>query len=219
MQYPLIEYINAEDLANAVEDEFGVMYSKDGLKLLDANDSIIKYVVKSGTRVICDRAFADCSGLTSVTIPNSVTSIGGYAFYGCSGITRPIIVNDMFVFLPKSYKGHYSIPENISKIIGGAFSDCVYLTSVTIPNSVTSIGDEAFFGCRGLTSVTIPNSVKSIGDGAFKNIDVVYYSGSATGAPWGANRVLPYNDRRNECITITTNNLRRTINEIVNKLI
>ena len=168
---------------------------------------------------IGEYAFFGCRGLTSVTIPNSVTSIGDNAFWGCIEIPYTIIVNDMFVFLPKGYEGHYSIPENISIINVGAFINCRGLTSVTIPNSVTSIGDEAFFGCRGLTSVTIPNSVKSIGDGAFKNIDVVYYSGSATGAPWGANRVLPYNDRRNECITITTNSLRKAINEIVNKLI
>ena len=73
----------------------------------------------------------------------------------------------MFVFLPTGYEGHYSIPENISTIIGEAFSGCESLTSVTIPNSVTSIGDYAFIECSSLTSVTIPNSVTSIGEGAF----------------------------------------------------
>ncbi|MCI6805575.1 MAG: leucine-rich repeat domain-containing protein [Prevotella sp.] len=73
-----------------------------------------------------------------------------------------IIANNMFVHLPETYSGHYSIPENISQIIGGAFYNCKGLTSVTIPNSVTSIGFRTFEGCTDLTSVTIPNSVASI---------------------------------------------------------
>ncbi len=73
----------------------------------------------------------------------------------------------MFVQLPETYSGHYSIPENISQIIGGAFYNCKGLTSITIPNSVTSIRDYAFENCSNLTSVTIPNSVTSIGNCTF----------------------------------------------------
>ena len=164
MQYSISKnidtFVSAKDLANAVEDEFGVKYSKDGLRLLKSNENITNYVVKAGTRVICDGAFAYCSGLTSVTIPNSVTSIGYGAFINCYGITHPIIVNDMFVFLPNGYEGHYSIPENISKIMIGAFDDCSGLTSVTIPNSVTSIGNGAFADCSGLQSIIIHPGTK-----------------------------------------------------------
>ena len=94
-------------------------------------------------------AFYGCSSLTSVTIPNSVTSIGDYAFDGCSGLTS------------------VTIPNSVTAIGNSAFDGCSGLTSVTIPNSVTSIGESAFCGCSGLTSVTIPNSVTSIGKSAF----------------------------------------------------
>ena len=94
-------------------------------------------------------AFSDCSGLTSLTIPSSVTSIGEYAFNGCSGLTS------------------LTIPSSVTSIGESAFYGCSGLTSLTIPSSVTSIGELAFFGCSGLTSFTIPSSVTSIGWGAF----------------------------------------------------
>ena len=99
-------------------------------------------------------AFDDCSGLTSVTIPNSVTSIGGCAFENCSSLTSLTIGN------------------SVTSIGNYAFCYCSGLTSVTIPNSVTSIGSYAFYGCSGLTSVTIGNSVTSIGDDAFSGYNI-----------------------------------------------
>jgi hypothetical protein len=84
-----------------------------------------------------------------VTIPNSVTSIGGGAFYYCTGLTS------------------VTIPNSVTSIGDNAFTYCTSLTSVAISNSVTSIGGGAFYKCRGLTSVTIPNSVTSIGEWAF----------------------------------------------------
>ena len=103
----------------------------------------------SGVTSIGRNAFDGCSGLTSMTIPSSVTSIGGAAFGGCSGLTS------------------LTIPSSVISIGGAAFLYCSGLTSLSLPSSVTSIDDGAFEGCSGLTSLTIPSSVTSIGDWAF----------------------------------------------------
>ena len=106
-----------------------------------------------------------CSGmnkLTSIEIPNSVTSIGDEAFYYCSGLTSPVYNAHVFAYMPTSYSGAYTIPDGIESIAGSAFSGCSGLTSVTIPDGVTSIGYGAFSGCSGLTSVVIPSSVTRI---------------------------------------------------------
>ena len=97
--------------------------------------------------------------MTSVTIPNSVTSIGEYAFYGCSGLTS------------------VTIPNSVTSIESEAFSGCSRLTSIDIPNSVSIIQDCAFSGCTGLKSVTIGSSVTTIADYAFSgcdNIEKIY---------------------------------------------
>ncbi len=94
-------------------------------------------------------AFALCSNLTSVTIPEGVTGIGDNAFQTCTSLTS------------------VTIPEGVQSIGISAFFECTSLTSVTIPESVTSIGNSAFSNCSSLTSVTIPESVTSLGEQVF----------------------------------------------------
>ena len=132
---------------------------------------IKRVVIQQGVRAIGDRAFWDCSGLTSVTIPDGVTSIGDYAFAYCVSLTSA------------------TIPEGVTSIGWSAFENCTALTFMTIPEGVTSIGNSAFSGCTGLTSVTIPDSVTSIGNYAFKgcsNLASVTIPSSVTSIGWSA---------------------------------
>ena len=123
---------------------------------------------------ISDEAFKNCSSLTSVTIPSSVTSIGRSAFEFCSSLTSVTIGNSVTsigwnAFLACSNLISVTLPNSVTSIKDYTFFGCTSLTSITIPNSVTSIGYEAFHNCSSLTSVTIGNSVTSIGDFAFTN--------------------------------------------------
>ena len=133
------------------------------LSILDLSDAkIVKggipYVTASGITdqytsndKLGDLAFRGCSGLTSLPIPSSVTSIGYRAFEDCTGLTS------------------LAIPSSVTSIGSNAFENCSGLTSITIPSSVTSIGSGAFRGCSGLTSLTIPSSVTSIESDAFED--------------------------------------------------
>ena len=186
VEKPMIEVFcteaTEEDLKDAIKDEYGVKYSRDGKKLLKASSSLREkeYVVREGTEVICDGAFRGCDSLQSVTIPNSVTKIGDGAFSACFSLQS------------------VTIPNSVTKIGDGAFRSCKSLQSITIPNSVTSIGDGAFSGCnicfficnstyfqnddvclfnkdktaivsriKDCVNYIIPNSVTKIGDYAF----------------------------------------------------
>ena len=115
--------------------------------------SLTSIEIPNSVTSIGEGAFGGCKGLTSVTIPNSVTSIGDFAFRTCTNLTFPVYNDHVFVYLPLSYSGAYTIPNGIKTIAGGAFYNCSALTSVTIPNSVISIGNEVFYNCTSLINI------------------------------------------------------------------
>ena len=181
----IIGEINGTDL-RMIREMAGCDYNceKTGgkLSMLDLSDAkivkgglpYIKYLggVYTSNDKLGYAAFSDCSGLTSLTIPSSVTSIGENAFDGCSGLTSLTIPSSVTSIGEDAFYGcsgltSLTIPSSVTSIGENAFDGCSGLTSLTIPSSVTSIGESAFFGCSGLTSLTIPSSVTSIGWGAF----------------------------------------------------
>ena len=119
-----------------------------------------------------DCAFFGCNGLTSVTLPSSLTSIGNSAFDGCSGLTSLTLPSSLtsigyMAFFGCSGLTSVTLPSRLTTIGDDAFGRCYSLTSVTLPSSLTSIGNSVFESCRGLTSVTLPSSLTSIGNCAF----------------------------------------------------
>lgn len=141
------------------------------------NSALKTVVITSGDCIGLD-AFWECSSLTSVTIPETVTSIGGEAFGRCTSLVSITLPNSIQnikynAFCDCSSLKSINIPESVTNIEWSAFSGCSALTSITIPASVTSIDRGTFSGCSALTNITIPDSVTSIGDFAFENCNAI----------------------------------------------
>lgn len=132
-------------------------------------------------------AFASCTNLTSVTIPNSVTNIESYAFYHCTSLTNIVI------------------PDSVITIRSQAFDNCTSLTSVTIPNSVTSIGSSTFTNCTSLSKIYFQGNAPSLGTSVFFGTinATVYYLPNTTGwtNPWDGLPTVLWNP--DDLLTIT----------------
>ena len=152
-----------------IQIENGVSYVDKWV--IGCDRSVTSVVLRANTVGIVDYAFYNCSVLTSVTIPNSVTSVASQAFQKCDNliqIKNGVSYVDKWVVGCDTSVTSVVLQENTAGIGDRAFYGCNSLMSVTIPDSVTIIGDEAFHDCCNLTSVTIPDSVIAIGDEAFR---------------------------------------------------
>ena len=149
------------------------------------NQLVTKANLTTATK-ISNHAFEGCTSLTSISIPDGVTSIGDGAFFGCSSLTKTNYTGTIDKWTEIYFGSPFSNPTCYSrnlyinnqlvtkanlttatKISNYAFSGCTSLTSINIPDSVTNIGGGAFIGCSNLTSINIPDSITSIGNGTF----------------------------------------------------
>ena len=140
----------------------------------DTCRSLTSVTIPDSVTSIGENAFDGCSGLTSATIGNGVISIEKDAFYGCSDLTSITIGNSVTSIGYEAFRDctslkNITIPDSVTSIGSWTFRDCTSLKSITIPDNVTSIGEEAFYGCSGLISATIGNGVTSIENGVFRD--------------------------------------------------
>lgn len=191
-----------EEFAEAIEDEYGAEYTKDGLKLLGCPEGVASYKVKEGTREISDGAFAGYKDIITVTIPDSVTQICDGVFSGCSSLKSVLISNsrlyvqdDMLLSVDGRLISCWSkaeevfIPDEVTIIGDMAFRGCDSIRSIHLPEGVVSIGEKAFRKCESLQVINLPESVVNIGDSAFpdcKSLQSIHLPSGVKTIGWGA---------------------------------
>ena len=141
--------------------------SDKNVNLYFGGQLVTSVVIPDGVTSIGDYAFAGCNGIVSVTIPDSVTNIGSSAFDYCTGLEEVTLGEGIKTIGSSALKKctslkNIDIPDSITSIGKEAFSYCEGLKNIDIPNSVTSIGEQAFEYCTGLRSIKLPDNIKSI---------------------------------------------------------
>jgi len=187
--------VRKEDSAESFTDDYRVVYSKDGKRLLSGrNLRKCRYEVRAGTEVICDNAFKGCSSVKIVVFPKSLKyigdrafestyiddiafpdgllGIGEYAYYGSHGYAKKLIVPDSVVYVGKAafyrmYKLKAAvIGSGMTRIPEKMFAWCYEMKRLSLPDTIEIIKDLAFFGCP-IRKCVIPPKVKEIGANPF----------------------------------------------------
>ena len=177
------QYVCSQRLSSIFPDSYGTIKSvviADGVtnvgSLCYGCKNLTSVTIPDSVTSIGSSAFSSCSKLTSVTIPSSVTSIGASAFYDCIGLASVVIPNSVTSIGASAFYGcsglkDVMVPQSVldSQIRNVFSSSRSSITNIAYSSVITNIGSYAFSGCSGLTSVTIPDSVTSIGDNAFSS--------------------------------------------------
>lgn len=189
-----------EEVRDAYTDENGVLYSYDGSKLIKGNNMLKSYVIRTGTKIICDNAFADCTLLTSLSIPDTVEIIGHRSFSRCRRLLSLIIPDSVrkigkevfwacydlvhvswpeINYIPESaFNGcgfdEFEIPSSVKVLEEMCFADCTF-KRIIIPRSVEVIEDKAFLNCKNLISIEFEFKLEALGKDAFMGCDSLKY--------------------------------------------
>ena len=168
-KYTLVNYIGNEKNITLPNN-----INNENFDIKLTNNFVTSLNIPNGITSICDSAFQGCTSLANISIPDSVTYIGGSAFHGCTSLTSITIPSsvttiDWFAFQGCTSLANVTIPDSVTTIDCAVFQGCTSLTSITIPDSVTTIGNNAFSGCTSLTNIIIPDSVEIIYSYAFSN--------------------------------------------------
>ena len=157
-------------------------------------DTVHYYEDKYAVTAIRNDGFYNCSDLTSVTLPEGITSLGENCFYNCGKLTS-VTLSEGITSLGKNcfYKcsklTSVTLPKNITSLGDSCFKDCSSLTNITLPKGVTSLGKFCFYNCSRLTSITLPDGVTSLGGCCFANCSrltsIVLPDSMTSLAAWG----------------------------------
>lgn len=131
------------------------------------NDDNVREIVG-----IADNAFYYCTAMTSVTVPNTIQTIGKWAFAGCTGLSEIVLPDSVLSIGEGAFHGcdkltSITLSAKLTKIDSYAFYGCKGLTAINFPATLVEIGEAAFFGCQGLTTLDIPAATTIIGTQAF----------------------------------------------------
>ena len=143
-----------------------------GTNMFNGCDNLTTVKLPESLTTIADGSFANCSALNHVTIPDNVTKIGTSAFCVCNALSditlgRGLTTIGDFAFKNCDSLETIQLPSNLEKIGDDAFCECDILKSITLQDSVTDIGEGAFSSCPELESITIPENVTTIKSGTF----------------------------------------------------
>ena len=166
-------YATEDEVREAVTDDFGAKYSKDGFKIISIPKETKTYKIRKGVKVICHDAF-NSSQIENIVMPDSLLLIGAQAFWGCKSLKEINIPNKVYRIGTQAFWGcsrleRIAIPDSVNYIDPMAFGGCDMLTTCILPSNLDILEEDLFGFCGSLTNITLPVKLESINRNVFWN--------------------------------------------------